>query len=80
MCDSFGVLYFRAGEKVNEEELKELDKVSLADFDNPKSQSQRLRSVLYLLHEKQGGEMAFQDYYLQQTERIINHFKDKLDE
>lgn len=80
MCDSFGILYFRAAEKLNADELAELDKVDLTDFDNPKSQSQRLRAVLYKLHQKEGGEMQFRDYYQQQTEKIINHFKQRIDE
>jgi hypothetical protein len=80
MCDSFGILYFRPGEKVNADELAELDKVDLDDFDSPKSQSQRLRSVLYLLHQKEASDMDFRDYYVQKTEHIINHFKSKLDE
>lgn len=80
LCDSFGILYFRASEQVNEEELSQLDKIDLGEFDKPKSQSQRLRSVLYLLHQKEGGDMDFNTYYRQKTEQIISHFKDKLDE
>lgn len=80
MCDSFGILYFRPGEKLNADEIAELDKVDLTDFDNPKSQSQRLRAVLYKLHQQEASTMQFRDYYQQQTEKIINHFKSKLDE
>jgi len=80
MCDSFGILYFRPGEKVNADELAELEKVDLTDFDNPKSQSQRLRAVLYLLWQREAPDMEFRDFYYQQTEKIINHYKSKLDE
>lgn len=80
MCDSFGILYFRPGEKLNADDLAELDKVDLSDMDNPKTQSQRLRAVLYLLHQREAPEMEFRDYYYQQTEKIINHYKTKLDE
>lgn len=80
MCDSYGYLYFRPGEKANREEMKELDQVEMPDLSSPKSQSKRLRSVLYLLHKKDGGDMTFQDYYVQKTERIINHYKEMLDE
>ena len=80
MCDSFGILYFRSGEKANRDELAEIDKVDLTDFDNNKSQSQRLRAVLYKLHQLTESPMDFRDFYLQETEKIINHYKSKLDE
>ena len=80
MCDSFGILYFRPGEKANRDELAEIDKVDLTDFDNNKSQSQRLRAVLYKLHQLTESPMDFRDFYLQETEKIINHYKSKLDE
>jgi len=80
MSDSFGILYFRPGEKENRDELAELDQVDMPDLDARKSQSSRLRSVLYLLHQKEAADMDFKDYYHQKTEKIINHFKDRLDE
>lgn len=80
MCDSFGILYFRRGEKANTDELAQLDKVDLDEYDQPKTQSQRLRSVLYLLHQREAKDMDFRDYYHQQTEKIINHYKQRLDE
>ena len=43
-----------------------------------KSQSQRLRNVLYKVWQ-QDGEGEFKEYYRHQTERIIEHFKNKLD-
>lgn len=43
-----------------------------------KSQSQRLRNVLYLLHESNQMEGDFDDYYAEKMEQIINHFKTKI--
>lgn len=80
MCDSFGILYFRASERVNEDELAQLDNVDLDEFDDRKTQSQRLRAVLYRVWEKEASGMPFKDFYYQQTEKIINHYKSKLDE
>jgi len=80
MCDSFGIMYFRPGEKAERDELAELDKVDLTDFDTKKSQSQRLRAVLFKLHKVIESPMSFEEYYRQETERIINHYKNKLDE
>lgn len=76
--DTFGILYFRGEEKLNQEEIEELDRVDIDLYDQPKSQSQRLRNVLYKVWQQSGGEGEFKDYYKQQTERIITHFKDKL--
>ena len=80
MCDSFGILYFRPGEKADRDELAHLDKVDLTDYDTKKSQSQRLRAVLYKLHQVKESPMSFEEFYRQETERIINHYKNKLDE
>lgn len=76
--DTYGILYFRGEEKLNQEEIEELDRVDIDLYDQPKSQSQRLRNVLYKVWQQSGGEGEFKDYYKQQTERIITHFKDKL--
>ena len=52
-----------------------------SDFeDKKKSQGQRIRGVLYKNWEqKPEGYDTFQKYYDYQTEKYINHFKDKLD-
>jgi len=44
-----------------------------------KSSSQRLRAVLYRLFEQTGLQIDFEDYYRTELERIIEHFKGKLD-
>jgi hypothetical protein len=78
MVDAFGILYFRGQEQLNHDEIEELDAVELDLYDEPKSQSQRLRNVLYKLWaQDQKGE--FKEFYRHQTERIIQHYKDKLD-
>jgi hypothetical protein len=43
-----------------------------------KSQSKRLRNVLYLVHESNNMEEPFDDYYPNMMEKIINHFKNKI--
>lgn len=45
-----------------------------------KTQSQRLRGVLYILWQQNGSEGEFEDFYRTQTEKIIEHFKNKLDQ
>lgn len=59
------------------------DEIDMVDKINPefggKSQSQRLRSVLYLLWEaKNDGFKDFNNYYHFKTEEIISHYKSKL--
>lgn len=46
-----------------------------------KTQSQRIRSVLYLLY-KQNNETtkSFNDYYIEKTEKFIEYLKSKLEE
>tara|TARA_B110000858_G_C17752981_1_gene450647 strand:+ start:114 stop:527 length:414 start_codon:yes stop_codon:yes gene_type:complete len=79
MLNSFGVVYFRAEEQVNHEEVEELDKLELDVFDEPKTQSQRLRNVLFITWKQEGEKGDFKTFYKQKTEQIIQHFKNKLD-
>ena len=78
--ESGGILYFRADDqmKFNQAEVEELDAIELDLYDQPKKQSQRLRAVLYKVWEQE-GDGEFREYYRHQTERIIEHFKSKLD-
>lgn len=57
-----------------------IDQVDEADIDLPgKSQSQRLRSVLYVLFTQDTeGHTDFDQYYHAKTEKIINHLKSKI--
>lgn len=80
MVDTFGVLYFRAGEEMNQDEVDELDNLELDIYDKPKTQSQRLRGVLYKLWESQGKKGDFKTFYKQKTESVIEHFKQQIDE
>lgn len=79
LLDTFGVLYFRGEEEINKDEIQELDAVELDLYDEPKSQSQRLRNVLYKVW-KQSAQGEFKEFYKAETEKIINHYKNKLDE
>ena len=77
LMDTFGILYFRGEEQLNEHEIKELDEVELDLYDQPKSQSQRLRNVMYKVWMmNQVG--TFKEFYKAETEKIINHYKNKL--
>ena len=79
MTDQYGILYFRGQEDMNHEEIKELDSIDLDLYDEPKSQSKRLRNVLYIIWKQEGEIGDFKKYYKQKTEEVIQHFKDKID-
>lgn len=79
--DQYGYLYFKPTEELTREELDDLDKLDTDTFEQPKSQSQRLRSVLYVLWKKDSeGFAEFKDFYKFHTDRIINYFKQKIDD
>lgn len=51
------------------------------EFEGQKTLSQQLRNVLYRLHEKQNGKPEdFEAYRQKIMNRLINHYKEKLDE
>lgn len=78
LVDTFGILYFRGEEQMNRDEVDELDAIELDLYDQPKSQSQRLRNVLYKIWvEDQDGD--FKEFYRKETEKIIQHYKGKLE-
>ena len=75
----FGYLAFKK-EDFQQVEIDELDSLKTDYNDTGKSQSQRLRAVLYRNWEMNDkGYDVFPDYYKAEMERLINHFKGKLD-
>ena len=79
MSDNFGVFYFRATERLNSQELQELDELDIDLYDEPKSASQRLRNVLFVCYKQLDLEMEFKDFYKNEMEKIITHYKSQLD-
>lgn len=77
LLNSFGAIHFKAGEKLTEDELRLVDGVDL-DLNQGKSQSQRLRGVLFRLWEQAGSVGEFKEFYRVHTEKIIEHYKLKL--
>jgi len=69
------------------EEAFEKDEVTLmeglnvsSDDTKNRTQSQRLRGILYVLFKENGkGHDSFDSFYSQHMEKLIQHFKDKLD-
>jgi hypothetical protein len=51
------------------------------EFEGQKTYSERLRNVLFRLHEKQGGKPEdFESYRAKIMEKLINQYKAKLDD
>ena len=63
----------------DEIQLLQEAKLSIEDVPNGKSQSQRLRSVLYIYFEQNDTEFdTFDSFYTDYTNKIINNVKSKL--
>lgn len=75
----YGYLAFKK-EPFREEEKRLIEAAETNFDDGFKTPSQRLRAVLYRLWEKDNQDIeTFTLYYNSQMERLINHFKSKLD-
>jgi hypothetical protein len=81
LMNTNGVLIYRNADKVNEDDLQTIDKLNLDLYDAPKSCSQRLKSVLFLAWKKDNkGHATADDYYKAEMEKVIVHFKKRLDD
>lgn len=70
-------VYISPKESVSAKEIEQVDK--LDPELHGKTQSQRLRNVLYKLFEQDGeGFKEFDSYYKGKTEKIIEHLKTKI--
>jgi hypothetical protein len=79
MLDDFGYLLFKAEEKLTKDEIAEIDKLDTDLYDNPKTQSQRIRNCIMVIHEKSNSEMSKHDLYHHWTERILSTLKKEID-
>lgn len=64
---------------ITEMESEAVESVRLDDIDKKATQSQRLRAVFYRIWEQDGSKGEFKDHYKVNMEKIIEHFKNKLD-
>lgn len=74
-----GYLMFKDGD-LSKIENEQFDSLQADLNDTNKTQSQRMRNVLYRYWEKDNkGHKEFKDFYKEETEKIITHYKSKLD-
>lgn len=79
MLDSFGYLFFKSEEQLTNKEIEEIDHLDTDLYDNAKTQSQRMRNVFHVLWGQDNkGFKKFKDFYKSETEKIIQHYKNKL--
>lgn len=77
--NSFGYLAFKK-EPFKEEERQALENLETEYEDKGKTPSQRFRAVLFRVWEKNNqGFDTFVRFYDHHLEKLINHFKKKLD-
>lgn len=77
--NSFGYLAFKK-EPFKEEERKAIEDLETDYDDKTKTPSKRFRGVLFRCYEKNNeGFDTFTRYYDYHMEKVINHFKSKLD-
>lgn len=77
LADNFqgeGWLLFKPNDHINPSEIPK----AIADSGS-KSQSQRLRDVIFILWKQQGGKGDFEMYYRTQMEKLIEYVKQKLE-
>jgi hypothetical protein len=78
--DKLGHLLF-AVRQIDLIDLSSLPKIDQSKYENGKSPGQRLRNVLFLIHQAQGGNKDnFNDFYNEKMEKIITHYKNILNE
>lgn len=76
--EKFGWLAFK-GESFNIEETRALESLKAETSEGFKSDSQRLRAVMYRCWEQDNeGFTTFARYYGHQMEQVINHYKSNL--
>lgn len=75
------ILMMSTGE-INKSQQEAIDKAAseLKTIAKGKTHSQRLRDVLWLLHQQEASIVDFQNYYAQRMEQLITHFKNKLND
>ena len=63
---------------IEQKEVEQVDTLPIKDESNGKSNSQRLRSTLFILWQQSGSKATFDVFYNSKMNEIIEHFKSKL--
>lgn len=75
-----GVILFTDRDKVEQKDVDMIDNIDI-ELGNKKSQSERMRNVYYKIWEQDFKEhIDFKTYYINETNKIIEHLKNKIRE
>lgn len=78
LMNKTAVLYVSPKETISQSEIDQVDQID-PEFGG-RTQSQRIRNVLFVLFEKdKEGFKDFDSYYKSKTEKYIEHLKSKID-
>ena len=77
LLDTTGLIYFKSQGDLTTNELDELDSIDLEI--EGKTKSQRLRNTLYVYWNQTKPIDTFKEFYALEIEKIIDHYKSKLD-
>lgn len=69
--------YFFSPAPIRDEDIKDLPEIKTEKWQ--KTPGQRLRGVLFLVWQKEQTSQDFESWYIQTMERLIDHYKTKLD-
>jgi hypothetical protein len=58
---------------------EKVDLIEVKGETETRTQSQRLRAVLFLIWKGEGEKTTFEEFYRSKMEAIIEHYKDKID-
>jgi len=72
----YGGLVFKPENQLTKQEIEEIDGLEIEL--SGKTKSQRLRNVLFKLHQQEGGG-DFNDFYAEKMESLISQIKNRLE-
>jgi hypothetical protein len=76
LVNTSGVIYYSEKGNLTQQEKDEIDNVDIEV--EGKSKAQRLRSTLFVYSKQENKD--FNKFYADEMERIIQHYKDKLED
>ena len=76
LIQNHGVLYFKSDGQLTQNEIDELDKISL-QYDG-KTKSQKLRNAIYVLWVKRNDGSSKEQFYNNQMEKFITHIIEQI--
>ena len=75
--NNHGIIYFKDGGNLTQQEKDEIDKVDIEV--EGKTKSQRMRGVLFVLWQQQGSQGEYTQFYGNYMEKLIDNIKSNLD-